>query len=62
MGDALNEVFGLMLMASELERMGDHAKSCARYALPSSNSARRPRLDIILSMGHYVEEQVRDIL
>jgi phosphate transport system protein len=61
-GHELNEVFGLMLMSSELERMGDHAKSCARYALPLIELSSRPRLEIILSMGRYVEEQVRDIL
>jgi phosphate transport system protein len=61
-GHELNEVFGLMLMASELERMGDHAKSCARYALPLIELSSRPRLETILSMGRYVEEQVRDIL
>jgi phosphate transport system protein len=61
-GHQLNEVFGLMLMASELERMGDHAKSCARYALPLIELSSRPRLDAILRMGRYVEEQVRDIL
>jgi phosphate transport system protein len=61
-GHELNEVFGLMLMTSELERMGDHAKSCARYALPLIELSSRPRLDTILRMGGYVEEQVRDIL
>jgi phosphate transport system protein len=61
-GPQLNEVFGLMLMASELERMGDHAKSCARYALPLIELDSRPRLDSIVRMGSYVEEQVRDIL
>ena len=61
-GDLLHEVFGLLLIASELERMGDHAKSCARYALPLIELSSRPRLDSILSLGHYVEEQVSDIL
>ncbi|HEY6538051.1 MAG TPA: phosphate signaling complex protein PhoU [Candidatus Dormibacteraeota bacterium] len=61
-GRQLNEVFGLMLMTSELERMGDHAKSCARYALPLIELSSRPRLEAILRMGRYVEEQVRDIL
>lgn len=61
-GDGLHEVFGLLLIGSELERMGDHAKSCARYALPLIELSSRPRLDSILSLGHYVEEQVRDIL
>ena len=61
-GRQLNEVFGLMLMASELERMGDHAKSCARYALPLIELSSRPPLETILRMGRYVEEQVRDIL
>ncbi|MGH7611325.1 MAG: phosphate signaling complex protein PhoU, partial [Candidatus Dormibacteria bacterium] len=61
-GRGLNQVFGLMLMASELERMGDHAKSCARYALPLIELASRPNLEIILRMGRHVEEQVRDIL
>jgi phosphate transport system protein len=61
-GPRLNEVFGLMLMTSELERMGDHAKSCARYALPLIELSSRPRLETILRMGRYVEEQVRDIL
>ncbi|MGH7691306.1 MAG: phosphate signaling complex protein PhoU [Candidatus Dormibacteria bacterium] len=61
-GRQLNEVFGLMLMSSELERMGDHAKSCARYALPLIELSSRPRLETILRMGRYVEEQVRDIL
>ncbi len=61
-GDRLHEVFGLLLIASELERMGDHAKSCARYALPLIELSSRPRLDSILSLGHYVEEQVTDIL
>jgi phosphate transport system protein len=58
----LHEVFGLLLIASELERMGDHAKSCARYALPLIELSSRPRLDSILNLGHYVEEQVSDIL
>ncbi|MGH7640719.1 MAG: phosphate signaling complex protein PhoU [Candidatus Dormibacteria bacterium] len=61
-GSELNEVFGLMLMTSELERMGDHAKSCARYALPLIELSTRPKLETILRMGGYVEEQVRDIL
>jgi len=61
-GHELNEVFGLILMASELERMGDHAKSCARYALPLIELSSRPRLETILRLGGYVEEQVRDIL
>ncbi len=61
-GDMLHEVFGLLLIASELERMGDHAKSCARYALPLIELSSRPRLDSILNLGHYVEEQVSDIL
>ncbi|MGH7610314.1 MAG: phosphate signaling complex protein PhoU [Candidatus Dormibacteria bacterium] len=61
-GRDLNQVFGLMLMGSELERMGDHAKSCARYALPLIELSSRPDLDIILRMGRHVEEQVRDIL
>ncbi|MGH7697556.1 MAG: phosphate signaling complex PhoU family protein, partial [Candidatus Dormibacteria bacterium] len=45
-GRDLNQVFGLMLMGSELERMGDHAKSCARYALPLIELSSRPDLDI----------------
>ncbi|MHB1525693.1 MAG: phosphate signaling complex protein PhoU [Candidatus Dormibacteria bacterium] len=61
-GHALHAVFGLLLIASELERMGDHAKSCARYALPLIELSSRPKLDTILRLGHYVEEQVRDIL
>jgi phosphate transport system protein len=61
-GQALYAVFGLLLIASELERMGDHAKSCARYALPLIELSSRPQLDTILRLGHYVEEQVRDIL
>ncbi|HVB14834.1 MAG TPA: phosphate signaling complex protein PhoU [Candidatus Dormibacteraeota bacterium] len=61
-GNELNEVFALLLMASELERMGDHAKSCARYALPLIELSSRPRLETILRMGRYVEEQVRDIM
>ncbi len=61
-GHELNQVLALMLMGSELERMGDHAKSCARYALPLIQLSSRPRLDTILAMGGYTGEQVRDIL
>jgi phosphate transport system protein len=61
-GQALYATFGLLLIASELERMGDHAKSCARYALPLIELSSRPRLETLLSLGRYVEEQVRDIL
>jgi phosphate transport system protein len=61
-GKALYATFGLLLIASELERMGDHAKSCARYALPLIELDSRPRLETLLSLGRYVEEQVRDIL
>ncbi len=61
-GHALNEVFGLMLMSSELERMADHAKSCARYSLPLIELGSRPPLEAVLRLGRYVEEQVRDIL
>jgi len=61
-GSDLHQVVGLMLMGSELERMGDHAKSCARLALPLIELRSRPRLDDIERLGHFVEEQVRDIL
>ncbi len=61
-GSALHQAVGLMLMGSELERMGDHAKSCARLALPLIELRSRPRLDDILRLGAFVEEQVRDIL
>lgn len=61
-GHELNQVFGLMLMGSELERMGDHAKSCARYAMPLIELSTRPRLETIMLMGRYVAEQVHDIL
>ena len=61
-GQALYATFGLLLIASELERMGDHAKSCARYALPLIELSSRPGLDTMLRLGRYVEEQVRDIL
>ncbi len=61
-GPALHQVVGLMLMGSELERMGDHAKSCARLALPLIELRSRPRLDDIERLGAFVEEQVRDIL
>ncbi len=61
-GHELHAIFGLLLIASELERMGDHAKSCARYALPLIELSSRPRLDTIIRLGRYVEEQVRDIL
>ena len=61
-GSSLHQVVGLMLMGSELERMGDHAKSCARLALPLIELRQRPRLDDIGRLGAFVEEQVRDIL
>jgi phosphate transport system protein len=61
-GQALYATLGLLLIASELERMGDHAKSCARYALPLIELSSRPGLDTMLRLGRYVEEQVRDIL
>ena len=61
-GQDLHAIFGLLLIASELERMGDHAKSCARYALPLIELSSRPRMDAVIRLGRYVEEQVRDIM
>lgn len=58
----LNAVVALMLMGSELERMGDHAMSCARLALPLIELSDRPHLEDISRLGRYVAEQVRDIL
>jgi len=58
----LNGVVALMLMGSELERMGDHAMSCARLALPLIELSDRPHLEDISRLGRYVAEQVRDIL
>ena len=62
MGQDLHAIFGLLLIASELERMGDHAKSCARYALPLIELPSRPRMEAVIRLGRYVEEQVRDIM
>jgi phosphate transport system protein len=61
-GRDLHAIFGLLLIASELERMGDHAKSCARYALPLIELPSRPGADTIIRLGRYVEDQVRDIM
>jgi phosphate transport system protein len=61
-GRDLHAIFGLLLIASELERMGDHAKSCARYALPLIELPSRPRMEAVIRLGRYVEEQVRDIM
>ncbi|MDQ6748242.1 MAG: phosphate signaling complex protein PhoU [Candidatus Dormibacteraeota bacterium] len=58
----LREVLTMLHMASELERMGDHAVSIAKIG---RGLADLPELDVYVAiprMGEYCAEQVRDML